>query len=147
VAREGPGFAFSRQIAASRLILPAKTGETHAKLITQHQAAICPSRSGTNERILRRAGGQAHRFATAARWSLSNRKDFADAPALNVDLKDPIVEVGTLREECALRQHLADEIVKVLDPRRSERIYDIGCGDGYLTEKLPSYGARLVGVD
>lgn len=42
---------------------------------------------------------------------------------------------------------LADEIVKMLDPQRGERILDIGCGDGYLTEKLASYGAKLVGID
>jgi trans-aconitate methyltransferase len=43
--------------------------------------------------------------------------------------------------------HLADDIVKMLDPRPGERVLDIGCGDGYLTEKLASHGATLVGVD
>lgn len=42
---------------------------------------------------------------------------------------------------------LADEIVRLLNPLPSERILDLGCGDGHLTAKLALSGATLVGVD
>jgi trans-aconitate methyltransferase len=42
---------------------------------------------------------------------------------------------------------LANAVVELLSPCAGERILDIGCGDGYLTEKLAAYGARIVGLD
>jgi trans-aconitate methyltransferase len=42
---------------------------------------------------------------------------------------------------------LAGEIVAWLDARPGERILDVGCGDGALTERLAASGATLVGVD
>jgi SAM-dependent methyltransferase len=38
-------------------------------------------------------------------------------------------------------------VVDLLDPKPGERILDLGCGDGALTEKLVALGCQVVGVD
>jgi trans-aconitate methyltransferase len=38
-------------------------------------------------------------------------------------------------------------VVELLAPRPGERILDLGCGDGALTEKLVALGCHVVGVD
>lgn len=42
---------------------------------------------------------------------------------------------------------LAEPLVDLLGPRPGERILDLGCGDGALTEKLAALGCEVVGVD
>jgi SAM-dependent methyltransferase len=42
---------------------------------------------------------------------------------------------------------LGQPALDLLAPRAGERILDVGCGDGALTEKLVRAGARVVGVD
>lgn len=42
---------------------------------------------------------------------------------------------------------LGQPVVDRLDPRAGERILDLGCGDGVLTEAIASRGAQVVGVD
>lgn len=42
---------------------------------------------------------------------------------------------------------LGQPVVDLLAPRAGERILDLGCGDGALTEKLAASGAKVVGVD
>jgi trans-aconitate methyltransferase len=42
---------------------------------------------------------------------------------------------------------LAQPAVDLLAIRPGDRILDLGCGDGYLTEKLAGLGARVVGLD
>lgn len=42
---------------------------------------------------------------------------------------------------------LGAPVVALLDPQPDERILDLGCGDGALTEKLIAAGAQVVGVD
>jgi trans-aconitate methyltransferase len=42
---------------------------------------------------------------------------------------------------------LGQAVFDALNPRTGERILDLGCGDGALTEKIAAAGAEVVGVD
>jgi trans-aconitate methyltransferase len=42
---------------------------------------------------------------------------------------------------------LGAPVLALLDPRPGERILDLGCGDGVLTEKIVAAGAAVIGVD
>src|SRR5213078_4049444 len=42
---------------------------------------------------------------------------------------------------------LGQAVFDVLNPQPGERILDLGCGDGALTERIVSAGAHVVGVD
>jgi trans-aconitate methyltransferase len=42
---------------------------------------------------------------------------------------------------------LGAPVLELLDPKPGERILDLGCGDGVLTEKIISAGATVVAVD
>jgi trans-aconitate methyltransferase len=42
---------------------------------------------------------------------------------------------------------LGSGVVELLGPRAGERILDLGCGDGALTEKLVAAGAEVVAID
>lgn len=51
------------------------------------------------------------------------------------------------RERTGFVSELGMPVVELLDPRRGERVLDVGCGDGALTEKLTSLGCEVVAID
>ena len=42
---------------------------------------------------------------------------------------------------------LGQAVLDLLDPRPGERILDLGCGDGVLSQKIKTRGAEVVGID
>jgi 2-polyprenyl-3-methyl-5-hydroxy-6-metoxy-1,4-benzoquinol methylase len=42
---------------------------------------------------------------------------------------------------------LVGAVVELLQPQAGERILDLGCGDGFLTQRIAESGATVVGLD
>lgn len=40
-----------------------------------------------------------------------------------------------------------EDLVKLLNPQEGERILDLGCGTGYLTNLIATSGAEVIGID
>ena len=53
----------------------------------------------------------------------------------------------TYRANAAYVPALGAAVFELLKPRRGERILDLGCGEGSLTEKIAAVGATVVGID
>ncbi|MBD1929769.1 methyltransferase domain-containing protein [Trichocoleus sp. FACHB-90] len=42
---------------------------------------------------------------------------------------------------------LGSDVVEMLSPKHGESILDLGCGTGHLSEKITTFGAKVVGID
>ncbi|MEX0922955.1 MAG: methyltransferase domain-containing protein [Rhodovibrionaceae bacterium] len=51
------------------------------------------------------------------------------------------------QDNAAFVAKLGEPLLDLLQPRSGERILDLGCGDGVLTEKLAASGAKVLGID
>lgn len=56
-------------------------------------------------------------------------------------------EAEEYAENARFVSDLADEVLAWLDPKPGERMLDLGCGDGAITERLQALGAKVLGVD
>ena len=50
-------------------------------------------------------------------------------------------------EEAGFVPAFGKAVVDLLHPRSGERILDLGCGDGVLTERIRDFGAEIIGID
>ena len=50
-------------------------------------------------------------------------------------------------KECAFVWQYGEDLIKLLSPRRGERILDLGCGTGHLTSEIAAAGAYAIGID
>jgi trans-aconitate methyltransferase len=64
-------------------------------------------------------------------------------------IETPSQEWNSARYEKNARfvSNLGEPVVDLLNPQAGERILDLACGDGALTEKIIARGAKVVGVD
>lgn len=51
------------------------------------------------------------------------------------------------RDNAGFVPELGNPVLELLAPKPGERILDLGCGDGVLTERLKASGAEVIGVD
>ncbi len=56
-------------------------------------------------------------------------------------------EAGGYKHHAGFVPELGMPVVELLDPKPGERILDLGCGEGTLTERLAALGCVVVGVD
>lgn len=54
---------------------------------------------------------------------------------------------GTYARNARYVADLATDVVALLAPQPCERILDLGCGDGALTERVGAFGSRVLGAD
>jgi trans-aconitate methyltransferase len=50
-------------------------------------------------------------------------------------------------EKAGFVAELGAPVMALLEPQAGERILDLGCGDGVLTERLIAAGCQVVGID
>ena len=53
----------------------------------------------------------------------------------------------TYSEHARFVSDLGAPVVDLLDPQPGERVLDLGCGDGVLTERLQNAGCDVVAID
>ncbi len=56
-------------------------------------------------------------------------------------------DANRYEEDAKFVRDLGDEVIELLDPKKDEKILDLGCGEGSLTLKISQRGAKVVGVD
>lgn len=67
--------------------------------------------------------------------------------AADAQTKGQVWQAASYGRHCRFVAELGAPVLELLAPRRGERILDLGCGDGALTQRLVEAGARVTAVD
>ena len=62
-------------------------------------------------------------------------------------LVEPLIASQAYGAAASFVPTLTTQVLQYLDPQEDDRILDIGCGDGVLTEKIACKSGRVVGLD
>src|SRR5487761_307519 len=104
----------------------------------------CGSRSISS--ASRKAPSRRFKPLPAARGDIfSGRHSYA--PATSPPMTHKTWSPERYRREAGFVSELGAPVLDWLAPRAGERILDLGCGDGVLTEKITARGATVVGID
>lgn len=71
----------------------------------------------------------------------------SDDPEVPSDLSGHSWNPDTYSKNAGFVAELGMPVLDLLSPLEGERILDLGCGDGVLTEKIVSVGADVIGID
>jgi SAM-dependent methyltransferase len=76
-----------------------------------------------------------------------SHKDFFDVAVLSQSSSSQNWSASAYAANAHFVPALGQPVLDLLQPQPGERILDLGCGDGVLTEKLVALGARVIGID
>lgn len=138
---QGECYVFDRRVALNHRLEPGSHSQCHA----------CGLPLGPKDRALESYVEGVSCRHCLSRFSDSDRRRFSERQRqMLIAMAEPSLQQWHPESYEAMGRFVSDlgaPVLALLDPQPGERVLDLGCGDGALTEQLVALGARVIGVD